>query len=546
MYLNDEYTHENSMKLDTSTGTWHSTFSELITGRAHRVHPGDVTRPLGERFAGQTILLVMLAKEKAATVRVQFDEAGRARIGETRQIAGRGQGELARVLQAEARFTGARWAMAVFALGWQSVLGVRSSRPGPDGAPFDRFRLPLEQPELFCGYPQNDSFYSTVDHPTLDRSVVFSLKRKDVEEVLQDFRSANLSTASIRIGVAAQLESWLAAQDTDPTGQDILVTDGLSVLLLQVDHGDFKAPPGSLPGSDGRPRQASARPGETIADITRFLHDRVGGAVNFLGNAELVSTVQVHQGQTPSEIKRAPDGPWHDAITAVLADGVLHDFNPDLRPERQPLSQAWRKYILAGLGTAAILLAVIGINLWQIVRADFARESHVEETARQRLRGELADNALSGIQIERNRAQRLRQWISHNYHAQALAHDALRRLPTEISLDRLSARLEEGNAQMTLEFTLLGDEGAQITATRALERAVIEQSLQIGERHPATAVPGGTMHRWRLLLPGGDWDDSGGGAKPRSENEQLWAKDNPNTGIQSSGSKIGPLIKQKG
>ena len=516
------------MKRETGSSAL-ATLIELATGRAHRVHPGDVTRSLGERFAGETLLLVMLAREKAATVRIGFEADGQARIGETRQVAGRGQGELARVLQAEARATGARWGLAVFALGWQAVLGTRALRPGPEGRPFDRFRLALEQPELLCAQPQADALYTGVDHPTLDRSVVFSLRRREVEDVLQDFRAAGLDVAGVRIGVAAQLEAWLAARGPAAVEHDLLVSDSLSVLLLQVEHGEFRAPTGAAAGMDARPRQASARPNETSADMIRFLRDQARGAVCFLGANELTAVVQAGIAETAIELARAPEGSWQDAVSAVLAPDVRHDLNPDLREERGPLAAAWRKYILAGLATAAVLLAIIGVNLWQIVRAEWDQQEAVATAARQQQRREHADQALAGLQQERQLAERIRWWAAHNYHAQPLAHNLLRTLPADVGLERLSAHLEESSAQMTLEFTLLGDEAAQVAATRALERAVMERALQIGERHPITPTTRGALHRWRLLLPAGTWEEERGSGPARgtAAGELLWAGDLP-------------------
>lgn len=518
------------MKYTEATESIGAAFLELLTGKAHRVHPADATRSLGERLAGEALLLVVLAKEKAATVRVRFDAAGTPVVGETRQVANRNQGELARVLQAEARTTGARWGLAVFALGWQAVLGIRSSRPGQEGSAFDRFRLPLEQPELFCAHPQSDALFTCVDHPTLDRSVVFSVKRRDVEEVLQDFRSSGLGVAAIRIGVAAQLEAWFASGPGSPLENDLLVSDSLSALLLQVDNGDFRAPTGTISGADARPRQAAARPGETASDINRFLRDQAHGRVGLLGDTALIASVLANLQDTQLQLERTPEGPWHDSVSAVLAAGVLHDLNPDLREERAPLSLGWRKTVWVGMVTALAFLLLTGVNCWQVCSAQWQRQEAEEEASIQRARTERVEKALSGIDAERARAQRLRQWILHNYHAQPLAHELLKKMPSGVGLERLSAHLEEGSAQMTLEFVLNGEEAAQAAATRALERGVIERSLQIGERHPVVQAARGTLHRWRLLLPSGEGEEGGGSRGTATARGALWASESRGTG----------------
>jgi hypothetical protein len=458
---------------------------------------------LKDRFAGKPLLLVMVARERAATLRVSFDRSGNPCLGESRQIVARHPGELGRVLQAEARASGSSWALIVLALGWQAELGLRSARSAPDFRPIDRFLIPAERPELFVSQPRADLAYAVVDHPVLDRSVIFACKRKDLDAVVQEVGSAGLGVAGVRLGVASQVELWLEVAGDKALERDVLVSDGMSVLLLNAKDGDFSAPVQAAAGAGGSPpRQASARPNDVAQDIARFVRDNGMRPLVVIGPAEITSTFPNTTSLQDIDVLRPEEPRLHDSALASLAAEVRHDLKPGLLEERPAIPAKWRPWTI---GYFASLIAVVLLTAFFLFRACEEERACATATRRQQeaqCRETAALGALAENAKEKTRACDLRDWVASGYHAQSFLHLILRELPEGVSLDRISAQLEGAGPQLSLEFALLGGEELQIAATRAIEKAVLALNCQVGERHtPAPFSGAGLAYRWRLILP---------------------------------------------
>jgi hypothetical protein len=480
-----------------------SPFFELLTGSAHQPKPADATVPLKDRFADKPLLLVMVARERAATLRVRFNRKGEACLGESRQIVAKQPGELGRALQAEAQASGASWALIVMALGWQAEIGLRSARSPSESKPIDRFRLPADRPDLFVSQPRADLVYTVVDHPLLDRSIVFACKRKDLDPVIQEVESAGLGVAGLRLGVASQVELWLEIGRDKALTRDLLVSDGMSVLLLNTKDGDFSAPAhasGAVPESP--PRQASARPNDVAQDMARFVRDNGARPLLNIGPAEIASTFPLTTSLQGIDVMRPEDARLHDSALASLAAEVCHDLRPNLLEERPLISAKWRPWMMA---YTSLLIAVISLSACFAFRAceqERACEIALQQIREAQRREALALGALEENAKERTRACDLRDWVSSGYHAQRFLHHILRQVPDGVSLDRIAAQLEGTGPQLSLEFTLIGGEELQVAATRAVEKAVLAMDCQIGERHTPSPVSGaGLAYRWRLILP---------------------------------------------
>ncbi|PTX98482.1 hypothetical protein [Opitutus sp. ER46] len=473
---------------------------ELVTGTAHQAHPTDVTAPLGVRFAGQNVLAIHIALEKAATVRVAFDRQGQPRLSGIRNIRQRASADFVDVLRAEAAAAHAHWAVVVLAAGWQAVLGQRAARADATEprSSFARHRLMMETPEAVIPRAQPDRLYTAVDHPVLDRSVVFSVRRADVEDLSTQIRKAGLGVAAIRIGVAAQLEAWLAREADGGLARDLVLTDGLSALLLNTEHGDFVPPRGAVEAD--QPRQAVQRPGAVDEDIARFINANGGRSLTFIGPEELCAAVKKHA--PAAELVRPPDHPAHDTQNVTLAAAVQHDLNPEAREVRPALPRSWRRLILGSAGLAAVLAVVAIVNTAYAVRitydcyrleraaAGWNADTDGDRALLARAAADLAD------------ATALRTWVASSFHAQRFAYRLLRDIPGSAALDKLQLELRDG--QLALTFVVLGDQDAQLAAHRAVEQAIKELRFKIGSEELPVGMAGSAraiQYRLHLIVP---------------------------------------------
>ncbi len=471
---------------------------ELLTGTAHEAHPTDITAPLGVRFAGRTVLALHVALEKAATVRVAFDGAGRPRLSGIRNIRQRNSTELVDVLRTEAAGARAEWVVIVLATGWQAVLGQRSARPEP-GEPasaFSRYRLMLEAPESIVPRAQIDRIYTAVDHPVLDKSVVFSVRRQEVEELLAQVRKAGLRVAGVRIAVAAQLELWLAAQGEAGLSRDLLLSDGLSALLLNTEQRDFVPPRGAAVEAD-LPRQAVQRPGAIDEDIARFVAANAGRSVTFIGPEDLCASVK--KALPDAEIVRPPDAEAHDTQCGVLAAQVRHELHPEAREVRPALERRYRRLVL-GYGVLVLLLAAVAaVNASYAIRTGY-QSFRLERTAAQRAGDAAARRAdIASISREFADANALRSWVAGNFHAQRLCYALLKDMPSGAVMDRLVVEMRDG--QITLTFVVLGDQDLQLRTHRSIERAINDLRYKIGgEDLPVSAAGASRAVQYRMHL----------------------------------------------
>jgi hypothetical protein len=473
---------------------------ELITGTAYQTHPTDMTAPLSVRFSGQTILALHIALERAATVRVSFGPGGEARLSGIRHIRQRATSELGEVLRAEATASGASWVVVVFATGWQAVLGPRAARPDPADRASDyaRHRLMFETPEAVIPRAQVDRVYVAADHPVLDKSVVFSMRRRDVDEIVAEVRKCSLRVAALRIAVAAQLELWLATEGEGGLGRDLLLSDGLSALLLNTDQRDFVLPRGALEVE--QPRQAVQRPNGVEQDIVRFVAANAQRPVTFLGPEELCAAVKK---EVPdADIVRPPVHPAHDLERVVLHPEVRHDFNYEGCEVRRALPRTWRRF---GFGYAAAALVLIGVTIFNgayALRAGIESFRVERVIAQQQAECETDSQAAARIAAEYGEAAMLKGWIASGFHAQLFCFRLLRDIPPNAAIDRLLVELKDG--QISLTFTVLGDQEAQLGARRAIERAVTELKYKIGGEDAPLAVGSamrGVQYRLHIIVP---------------------------------------------
>lgn len=490
------------MKLTKSFGLAASSpLAEIVSGAAFRPRAGDVSAVLAERFAQKPLLLLMLARDRAATLRVSYSPQGVPKIGESRQVL-RKEGGLASVLRAEALASGTTWVLVVLATGWQAELGLRSTRSGEASHdPFERYRLAAEHPDYFVPQPRAEYVYAPVDHPTLDRSIVFSFRRRELETVLLEVQAAGLEVAGVRLGIASLLERWMREEGEKALERDVLLTDGTSVLLLNAGGGDFGRT--SLDEQDNRPalRQVSSRPNDVAQDLVRLVKDNDARPLVFLGPSELFEMLKESVGESLPEVRRPEREDLHDSVFASLSSAVLHDCVPSPRAERKPLPRRLRFWANATLLLSGAALLGGALFAWHACEAE-ARLSHSKERlAEIQSRRQSAERGRAEELSELTKAKQLRDWVLSGYHAQAFAHRLLNVMPPGVSLERIAAQLDEGSPQLSLEFSLLGGDEAQVSAARAIEREVLAMGCQIGERHQASSSSS-VEHRWRLILPG--------------------------------------------
>lgn len=473
---------------------------ELMTGSALQAHPSDITTPLGVRFAGRTIVALHVALEKAATVRIAFDRHGVPRLSGIRHIRQRASAELGEVLRAEKAATRAEWLVIVFASGWQAVLGQRSARPEPTekASAFSRHKLLFETPEVLVPRAQVDRVYTAVDHPVLDKSVIFSVRRRDLDDLTTEVRKCGFGIAAVRIAVAAQLESWIAAEGEGGLSRDLLLTDGLSALLLNIEQGDFVLPRSALEAE--QPRQSVQRPGAIEEDVARFITANDNRSVTFVGPDELCAAVKRHV--PGAEIVRPPNHAAHDTECIAMNRSVQHDLNFEAREVRQPLPSHWRRIAMGYAVMAIALLAIALVNITYAVRSGYDSYQIEKASAERASEVEADGNELAKLAQDFADAGILRSWVASNYHAQRFCFQLLRDIPAGAAMDKLQAEMKDG--QIVLTFVVLGSQEMQLAAHRAIERAINDLRYKIGsEDLPVTAVggPHGVQYRMHLIVP---------------------------------------------
>jgi hypothetical protein len=473
---------------------------ELLTGTAHQSHPTDMTAPLHERFAGHTILAIHVALERAATVRVSFSPDGKAKLTGIRNIKQRSTTEFTEIIRAEAAATGAMWAVVVIATGWQATLGQRAARPEPNekAAAFARHKLMFETPEVVVPRAHVDRVYTAIDHPTLDKSVVFSVKRRDLEQIGADIRKCGVGIAAIRLPVAAQLEVWLDREGESGLKHDLVLTDGLSALLLNTEQGDFVSPQGAVESE--QPRQSVQRPSAIEEDIARFINSNAGRSVTFLGPEELCLAVKKAAEQ--AEIIRPPQHDAHDAQTVALLSSVHHDLNFEAREVRPALPRSWRRVTIGYVALVICLITLAAINAFYAARVGYSTY-RLEKEAAQRVSDAEADEAALGrMTADLAAANTMRSWAAANYHAQRFCYSLLKDVPSNAAVDKLAIEFKDG--QIALTFIILGDPETQLSAHRAVERAITELKYKIGgEDMPTTSSSGirAVQYRMHIIVP---------------------------------------------
>lgn len=473
---------------------------ELIVGTAHEAHPTDITAPLGARFAGRTILAIHVALDKAATVRVAFGKDGAPKLGGIRHIKQRSTTEFTEIVRAETLATHAEWAVIVMATGWQATLGQRAARPEPNETTFGfaRHKLMFETPEVVVPRAQVDRVYTAIDHPSLDKSVVFSLKRRDVEQLCTEVRKCGLEIAAVRVAIAAQLELWLASQADGGLTRDLLLTDGLSALLLNTEQGDFAPPPGAIAAE--QPRQAVQRPSAIEEDIARFITANSGRSVTFIGPEELCAAVKK---QAPEvEIIRPPGNMAHDTQYAAVLPQVRHDLNFEAREVRPALPKSWRRIMLGYAAVAGALAVIAVVNSVYAVRAGYESYRLEKEAAQRVIDADSDAGASARILGDLADASALRSWVAANFHAQRFTYHLLKDVPANGALEKLTVELKDG--QIALTFVALGDQETQLATHRAIEKAIKEIHFKIGgEDLPvnATASARAIQYRMHIIVP---------------------------------------------
>lgn len=475
-----------------------SPFGELVTGTAHQAHPTDITAPLGLRFAGRSILAVHTALERAATLRVHFGPQGEVRLGGIRNIKQRGTPEFADVLRSEATAIGADWVVVIMATGWQAVLGQRAARPEPHEAasPFARHRLMFETPEVVVPRAHVDRVYTAVDHPVLDKSVVFSVRRRDIEEIVSEVRRCGLGVASVRVAIAAQLESWLSSQGDIAMAQDLLLSDGLSALLLNAEQGDFVPPRGAIEAE--HPRQSVQRPGAVEEDISRFIAANGDRSIMFVGSEDLC--VAIKQRVPAAEILRTPAAKAHDTQEVALGPTVQHELLFDAREVRPALPRSWRRFVLGYLVVLSALVVLAISNLIYGVRAGYdsfqlERESENRIASTQQEAASTANLVADYVDLAA-----IQTWVAANYHAQRFCYRLLREIPEQAGLDKLVIEMHDG--QIALTLVVLGDQETQLATHRAIERAVKELRFKIGgEDAPVGSGSRAVQYRLHIIVP---------------------------------------------
>jgi len=123
-------------------------------------------------------------------------------------------------------------------------------------------RIMRDQPDLVVSGAKPEYVYTAVNHPQLDRAVIFGVKRDELNEVMAEIRKAELNVAADPggRGGANSNYGWPRGGET-ALDRDLLVSDGASAMLASISADREFVPPVTDSGHViTAPRQASARP----------------------------------------------------------------------------------------------------------------------------------------------------------------------------------------------------------------------------------------------------------------------------------------------
>ena len=490
--------HSSDLEAD---GLW-TACKELLSGSAFFPHPLDFSRGLWERLGDTQVLLVVLARDRAAIMAVHLGSESVRRLSPARQIAWKQEQDLVSALKKEqAAHPGIRWVLGVVSLSWQVQFGKGTSRSLDRENDDPVVEVLRNSPERFISKLGSGQSYCLVEHPILERSLVFGCRDAELLSFADVVRASGLRLASIRIGMAALVEAWLKQGTAEALAEDVLFCDGLGLLLLQAESGDWVQPPPSADGSCS-PRHVSNRPNDLQQDMIRLLGDRRRERLRFVGPREFAeqALAQAQVGGFELLVDPLCD---QDLGLLPVRNCLRHEMHPEARRRRAPLSARHHLWSRLAIGFLCLFLLAAGLGL-------FVGQRHRGQTELCQLRerslvleGEQEAASMQTMEHQLGRALVLRNWLETHPHAQAFLGSFLQSLPNSVTLVKVSFQLEEGGRQMSLEFSLKGSEAALVQASRQVEEELVGIGFRIGERQPVLLQPQAASYRWRLLMPVG-------------------------------------------
>lgn len=253
---------------------------ELLSWRAFDSDPGDVTVPLGKRFAGSQVVVLAMGSKQMKLGLVSFSTHGEPTIREVSEIGVKNGNALTEHLKASVKIDrkrGPTWVLLSVSNGWMAEF-VSFGYHGPKR---DRMRLLRDSPEDVVGKPLPiDHVHASISHPTMEASVIFSVASRSVLAIKESIENAGMRVAGVRTPHAAMLEAFCLGDPDGAQARPILSVDFQSALLMPVQNKEWR-----------KPRYRSTAPTQLVADLAEFIRTMdldLRDGLTVLGNPTLV------------------------------------------------------------------------------------------------------------------------------------------------------------------------------------------------------------------------------------------------------------------
>lgn len=467
---------------------------DLLNGSACLPHVRDPGLSLSARLAGRRVLLLMLARERAACLRVSVVADGTISQSGARQINSRAGAELVRVLREEAARHRCDHVVVCMGCGWVAFHGTRRVGAGETyEATLSAALLLREDPGACLVRVDPDYLYSAVDVPCGAGSLVFGLRRQELATLAEEIQQAGLTLVSVKLGVAAALEVWLADPRGDEEACPVVVSDGLGVLLVAENGGGPVVENASSQWAQLRPRQYSNRPGDLAEDLQRLWCEHKGPVPGYVGPAETDPA-----GLSGGELQ--PERTLHVEIPElVFSPHSVSEFHPEIaacRPALSPKARGltWGACALIGLGVVCVV-TLLSLSWRTDARSDdLQREQSLVLLEDSKLKASLAS-----LEAQERSAESHLIWLGTHADFQAILLRLLEDIPELVALNRLRCEADDSGRQLTLEFVLEGDEPGCSQAMRSMETGLLGLGFRIGDRSSPVRSGAASTHRWRMI-----------------------------------------------
>jgi hypothetical protein len=212
-------------------------FKNLFNGTAFLPDPRDSSYPIRQRLRNQNFIVACLTDQGMLAQVARFDRKGnlQPRRLERSPEQASDEGKI-RFLADIARRSDVTNLVLLVDNGWFASLVDNAFR----GSRLEWERLLREEPrQIIISNPADGIRYASLNHPTMNRAVVFAFRRDILKAAEEMAGSAGLSLVRLQSGCYALLSSLVELAPEKAQNCDLLIADQGSLLLLIEEKGDW-------------------------------------------------------------------------------------------------------------------------------------------------------------------------------------------------------------------------------------------------------------------------------------------------------------------